>query len=85
MDVDPSDLRSAINRLKRANGQISAVIRMIEEGEDCASIITQLSAANTAVERAGVSVLTQTMKKCMADGSDEVDLAQLEKVFLSLT
>ena len=42
-----------VKRLKRAHGQIGAVINMLEEGRDCEDIVMQLAAANKAVSRAG--------------------------------
>lgn len=89
MEMDPVELKPVINRLKRAQGQLGAVIRMIEEGKDCAEIITQLSAASKAVDRAGFSIIATGLQSCMraeANGeeSGQLDREKLEKLFLSL-
>ena len=86
MQLDPADLDSALKRLRRAHGQLAAVIRMIEEGRDCKDVITQLSACSSALDRAGFAIITTGLQKCMtSDNPDrEADLAAMEKLFLSL-
>lgn len=72
-------------RLKRAQGQIGAVIRMLEEGQDCEKIVTQLSAANKAVSRAGYTMISSGLEQCYenSNSKSDVDLKKLEKLFLS--
>jgi len=82
-------VRSAANRLKRAQGQIAGIIRMIEEGRDCEDVITQLAAVSRALDRAGFAIIATGLQHCMAEGG-QVDgdrdrmRARLEKLFLSL-
>ena len=40
MDLNPDDMTPVVNRLKRAQGQLAAVTRMIEEGKDCKAVVT---------------------------------------------
>ena len=42
-----------LRRLRRAQGQIGGVIRMIEDGRECRDVLTQLAAAARALDRAG--------------------------------
>ncbi len=87
MDVDFSELGDVVARLKRVQGQIGGVVRMIEQGEDCAAVVTQLAAASKALDRAGFKIISTGMQQCLTqDGTGErnVDVAQLEKLFLSL-
>lgn len=78
----------ALLRLKRARGQLSAVIAMIEEGRDCREVLTQLAAVSKAVDRAGYKILASGMRQCdvmRARGEDPgLTDADLEKMFLSL-
>ena len=53
MDLDSQTMAGVIKRLRRAQGQIGGVIKMIEEGRDCADVVTQLAAASRALDRAG--------------------------------
>ena len=87
MDVDYSELDDVVARLKRAQGQIGGVVRMIEAGEDCAAVVTQLAAASKALDRAGFKIIATGMRQCLTrDGktAGTVDVAELEKLFLSL-
>ena len=87
MDVDPCELGDVVARLKRVQGQIGGVVRMIEQGEDCAAVVTQLAAASKALYRAGFKIISTGLQQCLTqDGKGErtPDGAQLEKLFLSL-
>jgi DNA-binding FrmR family transcriptional regulator len=87
MDVDLSELGDVVARLKRVQGQIGGVVRMIEQGEDCAAVVTQLAAASKALDRAGFKIISTGMQQCLTQddtGERKVDVAQLEKLFLSL-
>ena len=44
--------KKIVNRLKRSDGQLHGVLNMIEEGKDCADIVTQLSAVRSSIDRA---------------------------------
>ncbi|MCE1177827.1 MAG: metal-sensitive transcriptional regulator [Micrococcales bacterium] len=85
MDVQPQDLTAALNRLRRAQGQLGGVIRMIEEGRDCADVVTQLAAVSRAVDKAGFAIIATNLQHCIAAGEEaSIDREQLEKLFLSL-
>ncbi|MFE6555223.1 metal-sensitive transcriptional regulator [Streptomyces sp. NPDC057746] len=92
LDLAGAELRSVLNRLRRAQGQISGVIRMIEEGRDCEEVVTQLAAASRALDRAGFAIIATGLQQCLVDsdnggqrGSDREQLrGRLEKLFLSL-
>ncbi len=75
-----------VNRLRRAQGQIGGVIRLIEEGRDCADIVTQLAAVSRALDRAGFAIIATGLKQCLVEsgGTENLDSAQMEKLFLSL-
>jgi len=86
MDMDSQTMASVIKRLRRAQGQVGGVIKMIEEGRDCADVVTQLAAASRALDRAGFKIIATGLQQCAAsaDGTAEGDTAQLERLFLSL-
>lgn len=84
MELDPGTMKPAINRLKRAQGQLNAVIRMLEEGSDCRAVVTQLSAASKAIDRAGFSIIATGLEQCLQSEDPSVDKADMEKLFLSL-
>jgi DNA-binding FrmR family transcriptional regulator len=86
MELDSETMDGVIRRLKRAQGQIGGVIKMIEEGRDCADVVTQLAAASRALDRAGFKIIATGLQQCAADssGAADGDRAQLERLFLSL-
>ena len=89
------ELQSVLNRLRRAQGQIGGVIKMVEEGRSCDDVVTQLAAASRALDRAGFAIIATGLEHCVteagaegAEGATTVDReqmkARLEKLFLSL-
>ena len=86
MDVDSETMASVVRRLKRAQGQIGGVIKMIEEGRDCADVVTQLAAASRALDRAGFKIIATGLEQCSVsdNGNADADRAKLERLFLSL-
>lgn len=84
MQLRTADLEGVIKRLKRAQGQIGGVIRMIEEGRDCQDVVGQLAAVSKALDRAGFAVIAQGLRQCMEGENEELDVATMEKLFLSL-
>jgi DNA-binding FrmR family transcriptional regulator len=87
VELNPEDLGGVVNRLRRAEGQIGGVLRMIEQGRDCKDIVTQLVAVNHALDRAGFAIIASSLKQCLAEpgGADSADAQSLEKLFLSLS
>jgi DNA-binding FrmR family transcriptional regulator len=58
-----------VKRLKRIEGQIRGIQRMIENGRECENIITQLGAVRSAIEGVGALVLKNYMALCFREGS----------------
>ena len=88
MEIEQDVLGDVIKRLRRAEGQIRGVIAMLEDGRDCADVVTQLAAVSRALDRAGFKIIASGLRQCVkAEENGEqpsVDVAQLEKLFLSL-
>ena len=85
MELDLDEMQSVIRRLNRARGQIGGIVRMIEEGRDCKDIVTQLAAVSKALDRAGFAVIATGLRECITNPDGEaMDVAQMEKLFLSL-
>jgi DNA-binding FrmR family transcriptional regulator len=84
LDADQSE--AITNRVKRAHGQLGAVIRMLEEGRNCDEIVTQMSAVSKAVNTAAFNLISASLKECLVDNkaNSEAVTAQLQKLFLSL-
>lgn len=68
-----------VNRLKRVEGQIRGLQKMIEDDRYCVDILIQLSAAQAALKKIGFSVLERHTKSCVSraieegQGSQQID------------
>lgn len=85
--LSPDDMTPVVNRLRRAQGQLGGVIRLIEEGRDCKDVVMQLAAVGRALDRAGFAIVASGMRDCLAaspDGLSAEDQATMEKLFLTL-
>lgn len=58
--------RRILNRLKRARGQLNAVIDSVEEGADCRTVVAQLSAVTGALDKAGFAIISTAMRDCLS-------------------
>ena len=88
MELAAANQQSILVRLRRAEGQVRGVQAMIEEGRDCADVVTQFAAAIRALEQAGFKYLASTITEC-ALNPDEAEAngytsARLEKMFMQL-
>ncbi|MCH3973835.1 MAG: metal-sensitive transcriptional regulator [Bifidobacterium tibiigranuli] len=63
--------RAVLNRLKRARGQLDAVINQVESGGSCQDVVIQLSAVSRALDRAGFLVIASAMRECLAPSEEE--------------
>ena len=75
-----SDKRDQLlKRLARAEGQVRGVARMVEDDRYCIEILTQLAAADTALERVALEILDDHVKHCVAGAlasGDDVEARQ---------
>lgn len=86
-DPDLEVQRRVLNRLRRAQGQLAAVITAVESGKPCREVVTQLAATSKALDRAGVTLITNALQECLAEpetarAEGEPSPAELEKLFM---
>jgi len=55
-------------RLRRAEGQLRGVQRMLGEGADCQQVLTQLAAIKAAIDQVGLHLISERFRTCMQDG-----------------
>jgi len=86
MKLDPAEMTPVINRIKRAQGQLNGILRMLEEGRECEDVVPQLAAVSKALDRAGFAIVASGLQQCLTqgDGLDSLDVKKMEKLFLSL-
>jgi DNA-binding FrmR family transcriptional regulator len=86
---DSDAMRRVVNRLKRAEGQLHALITSIGPDANCRDVVIQLAAVSKAIDRAGFAIVASALQDCVSDESetgthDGMDVAEIEKLFLSL-
>lgn len=88
MQLEATAAGDVLRRLRRIEGQVGGIIKMIEEGRECSDIVTQLAAASRALDRAGFRLLSSGLRQCLtatANGEAEpMSSDEMEKLFLSL-
>lgn len=90
--VGPEELSAEaldlVRRLKRVQGQVGGLVRMVEAGRTSSEIITQLSAAEHALHRVGFLLVAEEMRRCARGGGDDPEVTArieaAEKLFLRL-
>lgn len=96
---DAQAVKKVANRLRRAHGQLAAVIAAVESGGDCRQVVTQLAAVSSALDRAGFAIISTALRQCISEDDAATDegtdgavgraperltVDELEKMFLSL-
>ncbi|MEY3407027.1 MAG: hypothetical protein RL038_88 [Actinomycetota bacterium] len=85
MELDQDTTAEVIKRLRRAEGQLGGVIKMLQEGRECTDVVMQLAAVSRAVDKAGFRLVAGGLRGCVTGGeTDGETLAQLEKLFITL-
>jgi DNA-binding FrmR family transcriptional regulator len=89
MKFESEVVPEALDRLRRVNGQLGGIIRMIEQGRDCQDVVQQLAAVGRAVDRVGLKLLAGQLRQCLNDeeaARDEgYEERKFERLFLMLT
>jgi len=89
MEMDANVLSDPLMRLKRAHGQLGAVIAMIENSDDCERVLTQLAAVSRALDKAGFKIIATGMRQCREarEQGEQPPMTedQLEKLFMALS
>ena len=75
-----SDTEATAARLRRIEGQVKGIQRMLEEGRPCEDVITQIMAARAALDKVALSVMADHMEECLVETqSSEVKKATIER------
>lgn len=77
--------KDVYTRLRRIEGQVRGLQRLVEEGAECRDVVTQLAAVRAALDRVGFKLISSGLQHCVVEGADDMDVAELEKLFLKLS
>ena len=78
----PPDEEALLRRLKRIEGQVRGLQRMVSERHNCHDIITQLLAARAALNQVGLTLLNDYLDQCLSQSgevSTDIDTFQLRR------
>jgi len=83
---DEGQVIAITKRLKRAHGQMGAIVRMLEEGRSCEDVVMQMAAVGKAINTAAFTLISASLRECIADPTidGEAMTLKLQKLFLSL-
>jgi DNA-binding FrmR family transcriptional regulator len=89
MEIPDDVLVDLQKRLRRAEGQVRAVQRMLDERAECRDVVTQISAASKALEQVGFRLLAAGLAYC-TEHPEEAEasgypLREVERMFMKLS
>ena len=59
------------NRIKRAEGQLRGILKMMEDEKDCKSVTTQLNASRSAIDKAIAVIVSQNLEQCIIENAEK--------------
>jgi DNA-binding FrmR family transcriptional regulator len=88
VELPDETIADVTRRLRRIEGQVRALQQMLADGRDCREIVTQLSAANKALEQAGFVIVAAGLTWCLEDpersAAEGYAVADVQKMFTKL-
>lgn len=88
MELPDETISDLTKRLRRVEGQVRGITQMLADGRDCRDIVTQLSAANKALEQAGFVLVAAGLTWCLEDpersAAEGYELKDVQKMFTKL-
>lgn len=84
--LDQAQKDAISRRLKRAHGQLGAIVRMLDEDRTCNEIVIQMAAVSKAINTAAFTLISENLKSCIIDNDKNAPevTENLQKLFLSL-
>jgi DNA-binding FrmR family transcriptional regulator len=88
MELPEDTLADLRTRLRRIEGQVRGLQQMLSEERDCRDVVTQIAAANKALEQVGFILVSAGLTWCLSDPERSAaagyDVADVQKMFLKL-
>lgn len=78
LDALPPERKAMLNRLKRVEGQLRGIQRMILEDKPCPEILVQLTAARKAMQNACIEILKGYVKRCLVESGGNREPEKME-------
>lgn len=88
IELEPSTVEDLQRRLRKVEGQVRGLQQLLVDDRDCREIVTQISAANKALEQVGFLLVSAGLTWCLDDPARSAaagyDVADVQKMFLKL-
>lgn len=88
MELPEDTISDVLRRLRRVEGQVRGLQQMLTEGRDCRDVVTQMSAANKALEQAGFVLVAAGLTWCLEDpersAAQGYNVSDVQKMFTKL-
>jgi len=87
-ELEPDTAADLQRRLRRIEGQVRGVQQMLTDERDCRDVVTQIAAANKALEQVGFLLVSAGLTWCLEDPKRSAaagyDVSDVQKMFLKL-
>ena len=77
--ADPEEKKKQLNRISKAIGHLQHVKLMMERDDDCADVLMQLSAVNSALRSLGKEIINEHMTHCIVHALEDGDTVAVEE------
>jgi len=88
MQLDDATLADVMPRLRRIEGQVAGIARMVEADRECREVVQQIAAASKALDRVAYKMLAAHLRSCLLDEESAAASGytpeELEKLFMTL-
>lgn len=88
MELPESTISDLQRRLRKVEGQVRGIHQMVADGRDCREVVTQIAAANKALEQTGFLLVSAGLTWCLEDPERSAaagyDVSDVQKMFLKL-
>lgn len=88
IDLEPATVEDLQRRLRKVEGQVRGIQQLLADNRDCREVVTQITAANKALEQVGFLLVSAGLTWCLEDPGRSAaagyELADIQKMFLKL-
>lgn len=88
MDLPEETIEDLTRRLRKVAGQVKGIEQMLRDERDCREVVTQISAANKALEQIGFLLVAAGLEWCLSSpeqsAAEGYELADVQRMFLKL-
>jgi DNA-binding FrmR family transcriptional regulator len=88
VQLDEATIADVMPRLRRIEGQVAGIARMVEADRECRDVVQQIAAASKALDRVAYKMLAAHLRSCLLDEESATASGytpqELEKLFMTL-